>query len=107
MIVTLLLLGSILAQGIAIAATRASDGLRRFRWMVGAFVTMAASVMLMSQAIARGMPLAIGYGLWSGSGITLAAASGTLLFGDRLTPRHVVGLLLVLVGVVTVYNGGG
>ncbi|MDL5159837.1 DMT family transporter [Actinomycetospora termitidis] len=104
---TLLLLGSVLAQGLAIAATRASEGLRRFSWVAVAFAGMAVSVMLMSQAIARGLPLAVGYGIWSGSGIVLAATAGVLVFGDRLDRRHVVGLLLVLVGVVVVYGGAG
>lgn len=100
----LLLVGSVLAQGVAIAATRASEGLRRRRWIVAAFSGMAVSVVLMSQAIARGLPLAVGYGVWSGSGIVLAAAAGVLVFGDRLARAHVVGLALVVVGVVLVYG---
>ncbi|WP_433802264.1 DMT family transporter [Actinomycetospora sp. CA-084318] len=105
MIETLLLSASVAAQGVGIAATRASDGLRRRRWVVAAFVGMAVSVALMSQALARGLSLAVGYGIWSGSGIVLAAAAGVVLFGDRLPARHTLGLALVIAGVVVVYGG--
>lgn len=103
---TLLLVLSVAAQGVGIAATRASDGLRRRRWVAAAFVGMAMSVALMSRALDQGLSLAVGYGVWSGSGIVLAAAAGTVLFGDRLARRHLLGLALVMVGVAVVYLGG-
>ncbi|WP_433799955.1 DMT family transporter [Actinomycetospora sp. CA-084318] len=101
---TLLLSASVVAQGVGIAATRASDGLRRRRWVIAAFAAMAVSVALMARALALGLSLAVGYGIWSGSGIVLAAAAGVVLFGDRLPPRHVLGLTLVIAGVVIVYG---
>ncbi|MEJ2867709.1 SMR family transporter [Actinomycetospora sp. OC33-EN08] len=104
MIEALLLAGSVIAQGLGIAATRASDGLRRRGWVAAAFLGMAVSVVLMSQALARGLSLAVGYGVWSGSGIVLAAAAGVLVFGDHLPRRHALGLAMVLVGVVVVYG---
>lgn len=102
----LLLVLSVAAQGVGIAATRASDGLRRRRWVAAAFVGMAVSVALMAQALARGLSLAVGYGVWSGSGIVLAAVAGRVLFDDRLARRHLLGLGLVTVGVAVVYLGG-
>jgi small multidrug resistance pump len=98
-----LLAGSVAAQGVSLAAMRASDGLRRARWVVVAFAAMGASVVLMSRALARGMSLAVGYGIWSGAGIALAAATGALVFHDRLARVHLLGLALVLVGVVLVH----
>ncbi len=107
MIVTLLMLGSVLTQGVGIASTRASDGLTRPRWVVVAFVMITISVALMARALERGVSLAVGYGIWSGSGIVLAAASGAVLFGDRLRRTHLVGLALIVVGVVLVHGGTG
>lgn len=105
MTATLLLVGSVVTQGVSLAAMRASDGLRRRAWAGTALVAMAASVLLMSRALALGMPLAVGYGIWSGSGIGLAAATGALVFRDRLARVHVAGLALVLVGVLLVHGG--
>ncbi|WP_018332542.1 DMT family transporter [Actinomycetospora chiangmaiensis] len=101
---TLLLAGSVVAQGVGIAATRASDGSRRRAWVAAAFAGMAVSVVLMSRAIAQGLSLAVGYGIWSGSGIVLAATAGTVVFGDHLSRRHALGLALVVLGVVVVHG---
>lgn len=101
----LLLLGSVLTQAIGVAATRASDGLRRRGWVVTAFTAMAASVALMSRAIAHGLSLAVGYGTWSGSGIVLSTAAGVMVFGDRVAREHLLGLGLVVVGIVLVHGG--
>ncbi|MHC1558863.1 DMT family transporter [Actinomycetospora sp. C-140] len=105
MIETLLLLGAVLTQGLSLAAMRASDGLRRTPWSATAFLAMGASVLLMSRALALGMPLAVGYGIWSGAGIALAAATGALVFADRLARVHLAGLALVLAGVLLVHGG--
>lgn len=106
MIESLLLVGSVLTQGLTVGAARASDGLRRRAWVVTAFASMAVSVVFMAQAIARGLSLAVGYGIWSGAGIALATATGVVVFGDRLARVHAVGLALVFAGVVVVYGGG-
>jgi small multidrug resistance pump len=102
---TLLLAGAVVAQGLSLGAMRASDGLRRAAWVVVAFAAMGTSVLLMARALDAGMSLAVGYGVWSGAGIGLAAATGSLVFGDRLARVHLVGLALVLGGVVLVYGG--
>src|SRR3954447_10634459 len=64
-IATLFLTGAVLAQGLCLPATRASRGLRRPAWVLVAFAAMAVSVALMSRALALGVPLAVGYGIWS------------------------------------------
>jgi small multidrug resistance pump len=102
---TVLLVGAVVAQGLSLGAMRASDGLRRVVWAVVAFAGMGASVLLMARALDAGMPLAVGYGVWSGAGIGLATANGSLVFGDRLARVHLAGLALVLGGVVLVYGG--
>ncbi len=102
---SVLLVGAVVAQGLSLGAMRASDGLRRAAWVVVAFAAMGTSVLLMARALDAGVSLAVGYGVWSGAGIGLAAATGSLVFGDRLARVHVAGLALVLGGVVLVYGG--
>jgi small multidrug resistance pump len=104
-IATLFMVGSVATQALCLAGTRASEGLRRVPWVAVALGGMIASVVLMSRALALGIPLAVAYGLWSGSGIALAALTGAIVFHDRLARVHVVGLALVLAGVLLVYAG--
>ena len=105
MTATLLLVGSIATQAVSLGAMRAADGLRRVRWVLVAFVAMSVSVLLMSRAMVLGMSLAVGYGIWTGAGIALGAATGAVVFRDRLARPHVVGLVLVLGGVLLVHRG--
>jgi small multidrug resistance pump len=104
MIETLFMVASVLASGLCIATTRASDGLRKLPWVLLGFAAMAASVLLMSQALALGVPLAVAYGVWSGAGIVIATATGVVVFGDRLVAAQLVGLVLVIGGVSLVYS---
>ena len=106
MIATLFRTGPVLAQGLCLPATRAARGLRRPVWVLVAFAAMAVSVALMSRALALGVPLAVGYGIWSGAGMATAAAAGSLVFHDRLDRGHAVGLVLILAGVLLIYGGG-
>jgi small multidrug resistance pump len=104
-IAPLFMVGAVLAQALCLPATRASLGLRRPGWVLVAFAAMGLSVALMARALALGVPLAVGYGIWSGCGIVTAAASGVLVFHDRLARVHVAGLALVVAGVVLIYGG--
>ncbi|WP_158605595.1 DMT family transporter [Amycolatopsis panacis] len=100
----LLLSASVAAQVAGITAIRAADGLRRRGWVVAALAGIGVSVALMSRALQAGLPLAVGYGIWSGAGITCAALGGVVFFGDRLSRTHLIGLGLIVAGVVTVYG---
>jgi small multidrug resistance pump len=106
-VIALLLISAVATQVVGISALRASAGLRRPWWAVLTFVGLGGSVVLIAQALARGLSLAVGYGIWTGSGIALAAVVGAVFFGDRLGKVHVVGLALVVLGVLAMNVGGG
>lgn len=99
------LAGAIVAQVLGIGALRASGGFRRPGWVVLTLLGIGGSVTLMARALASGISLAVGYGIWTGSGIVLAALGGAVVFGDRLGRGQLVGIALVLVGVVLVRAG--
>ena len=107
MTASLLVIAAVATQVVGISALRASDGLRRPWWAALTFIGLGGSVALIAQAMARGVSLAVGYGVWTGSGIALAAVVGVVFFGDRLSRRQVVGLALVVLGVVAMNVGGG
>ena len=99
------LAGAVLAQVVGIAGLRASAGFRRPVPAVLTLVGIGTSVALMSRALVSGVPLAVGYGIWTGSGIALATLGGAAVFGDRLGRRELLGVALVVVGVVVVHAG--
>ena len=55
--------------------------------------------------ILHGVSLAVGYGIWTGSGIALATIGGAAFFGDRLGARQLLGVGLIVLGVVVVHAG--
>jgi multidrug transporter EmrE-like cation transporter len=100
------LAGAVLAQVVGIGGLRASAGFRRPLPTVLTLVGIGASVALMSRALVNGVSLAVGYGIWTGSGIALATLGGAAVFGDRLGRRELAGVALIVLGVVVVHAGG-
>lgn len=93
------LLAAVLLQWVQVVAIRASHGLRSPGWAALTFVAMIASVGCVSVALSLGLTLALAYGIWTGAGVSLAAITGAVVFGDTLDRRQTFGLALVLVGV--------
>lgn len=100
------LAAGVLAQWGFVAALRASSGLRRPGWAVVTFVLMIASMGAVAVAIDGGLTVAVAYGVWTGAGILLAAVTGAVVFGDRLSGPQRLGLALVLAGVVALNLAG-
>ena len=100
------LAGAVAAQMVGIGALRASAGFRRPVFAVLTLLGIGVSVALMSRALVSGVSLAVGYGIWTGSGIALATLGGAAVFGDRLGRRELLGVGLIVLGVVVVHAGG-
>ena len=49
-----------------------------------------------------GMPVGIAYGVWTACGVALVALLARVLFAEALTPMMVTGIVLIIVGVVTI-----
>ena len=99
------LAAAVLAQVVGIGALRASAGFRRPVFAALTLLGIGASVALMSRALVNGVSLAVGYGIWTGSGIALATLGGAAVFGDRLGRREWLGVALIVSGVVLVHAG--
>lgn len=54
----------------------------------------------------KSMSVGTAYAIWSGVGTALVAVAGALLFGERLTPRTLVGIVLIIAGVAVLETGG-
>lgn len=102
----LLLAGAIVAEVTATVALRASDGFSKLVPSVVVVLGYIISFYLLSLVLTRGLALGVVYAVWSAAGATLVALVGVLGFDDRLTWTQVGGILLVIVGVVTLELGG-
>jgi len=95
---------AIIMQVAGLVALRASDGFRRRLLAVAAYVGLVGSILPVGRAIESGMSLAVAYSLWTGAGIAFAALAGVLLFDDRLDRTQILGLVLILTGVVDLFQ---
>jgi small multidrug resistance pump len=65
---------------------------------VGAFV-------LLSAVLRRGMALGVAYGVWGATGVAATSTLSALLYDERLTGVMVAGLVLIVLGVLTIELG--
>ena len=99
------LAGAILAEVTATLSLRFSEGFTKPLPTVLVVAFYGASFWCLSQALTRGMPLGVAYGVWAAAGVTLIAVLGVAVLGERLTPVQVIGVALVVAGVLALELG--
>jgi small multidrug resistance pump len=72
--------------------------------IVGAGYVLA--FVMLSQSLAKGVPLGIAYAIWAGIGVVLVVIISWLLFKESLTWMQIAGMALVIVGVGLLELGG-
>ncbi|MBU3066950.1 multidrug efflux SMR transporter [Nocardia sp. NEAU-G5] len=104
---TFLLLGlAIVSEISATVSLRLSQGFSKLVPSIIVVVGYGASFVLLSQALKRGMPLGVAYGVWSAIGVAAVAAIGALFLNESLSLVQVGGIGLVIVGVLALELGG-
>lgn len=88
-----------------LALRMASTGHRA--WYSGVVVGYVGAFAGLSLALDRGLHLGVGYGIWTASGVALAAVASHLLFKEPLTKVMLGGIALIAVGVLLVELGAG
>lgn len=101
----LLLAGAIVAEVAATLSLRASEGMKRKRWIPAVVAGYGAAFGLLTLALAQGMPIGIAYGVWAASGVALTAVGARVFFKDGLTKRMGAGIALIAVGVLLIELG--
>ncbi|CAH0207579.1 DMT family transporter [Plantibacter cousiniae (nom. nud.)] len=101
----LLLAGAIVTEVAATLSLRASEGLRKKRWIAPVAVFYVTAFGLLTIALANGMPVGIAYGIWAACGVALTAIGARVLFKEELTPKMIVGIALIAVGVLVIELG--
>jgi small multidrug resistance pump len=103
---TWVLLGlAILTEVAATMSLRASEGLKKKLWLIPIVAGYASAFGFLGLALARGLPLGVGYGIWVASGVALTAVASRILFKEPLTRTMACGIVLISAGVLVVEIG--
>lgn len=101
----LFLAAAIVCEVTATLFLRASEGLRKKRWIAPIAIFYITSFSLLTVALDKGMPVGLAYGTWAASGVALTAIGARAFFQDRLTKRMGVGIAMIAVGVFVIELG--
>lgn len=96
---------AIVTEVAATLSLRASDSFTRL--VPSLFVTVGYVVAFyaLSKALSSGMTVATAYAVWSGMGIFVIAAIGSMFLKEPLTALQVAGLGFIVVGIVALQFG--
>jgi small multidrug resistance pump len=100
----LLLTGAVVSEVAGTVSLRAAATGRR-AWYLVVAVGYGLALVLLSAALAEGMPLGMAYGIWAALGVALTALASRWLFGETITARMGAGLVLIGLGVLLVEIG--
>lgn len=98
---------AIASEVTATLSLRASEGLRRKRWIPVIVVGYLAAFTLLGTILALGMPVGVAYGIWAAAGVALTAVLGRVIFKDHFSALMAAGVALIVVGVALIEFGGG
>ena len=90
----------------ATLSLRASEGLRRRRWIPVIVVGYLAAFSLLGAILAMGMPVGVAYGVWAAAGVAVTAVLGRVIFKDHFSLMMGAGVALIAVGVGLIEFGG-
>ena len=98
---------AIVGEVIATTFLKFTSGDKAQWWAYGIVVTgYVFAFAMLSQSLAKGVPLGIAYGIWAGVGVVLVAIVSWLVFRESLTWLQLVGMALVVGGVALLEVGG-
>ena len=82
------------------------EGLSNIDIFVAVIGGYLVSFTLFSVALRHGIPVGVAYGIWSATGIALAAVLARIIFQEALTRTMMAGIGLIAAGVLLVELGG-
>lgn len=99
----LLLLAAVLAEVAATLSLKAAPD--EPAWYVLVVTGYLAAFTLLAAVLRRGMPVGVAYGVWAALGVMLTALAAAVVYGERLSPAVLAGIVLVVAGVLCVELG--
>lgn len=102
----LFLVLAIAAEVAGTAGLKASEGFGRVVPSALALFGYALAFYFLAQSL-RYIPLGVAYAIWSGLGTVGSVLLGLLIWKEVLGPVHVLGIVLIVVGVVVLNVASG
>jgi small multidrug resistance pump len=99
------LAGAILAEVTGTIALKFAEGFSRVGPSILVVLGYGVAFVALSQALVRGMPVGVAYGVWAALGMTLVALIGAAFLGESLTWVQVGGIALIIGGVLALELG--
>jgi len=99
----LFLVGAILSESTGSLSLKAALG--HPAWYLLVIAGFLAAFVFLALVLREGMALGVAYGIWGASGVALTAVLSALIFGEALTPLMLVGIVLIILGVLTIELG--
>lgn len=90
---------AILAEVVATSFLKTASGFTRLWPTLLVLAGYGVAFWFLSLTLER-IPVGVGYAIWSGTGVTLIAVIGWLVYGQRLDAPAIVGMALIVAGVV-------
>lgn len=75
-------------------------------WSIGLGAGIVLAFVMLSLALAGGMPLGVAYGVWAAAGVALTAILSRVVFAEPLTGVMTAGIGLIVAGVLFIELGG-
>lgn len=101
-----LLVLAIASEVTATLSLRASEGLRRRRWIPVIVAGYLTAFVLLGTILAMGMPVGVAYGIWAAAGVAVTAVLGRVIFKDHFSLMMAIGVAMIAVGVALIEFGG-
>lgn len=98
-----LLVGAILTEVAGSLSLKAA--LDNPAWYIVVVAGYVTAFSLLSLVLKRGMVLGVAYGIWGASGVALTAILSALLFGEPMSGVMMAGIVLIILGVLTIELG--
>lgn len=97
---------AITAEVAGTISLKLSEGFSRLVPSVVVVVGYLLAFYALSQALTRGLPVGVAYGIWAATGVAAIAVIGAVFLGESLTWVQVGGIGLVIAGVLALEVGG-
>ncbi|MCT2058405.1 DMT family transporter [Dietzia cinnamea] len=77
----------------------------RKTWWVGVSAGYVFAFVMLSVALAQGLPLGVAYGIWAAAGVAITAVLSRIFFKEPLTWVMGLGIVLIVGGVLLIELG--
>jgi len=97
------LTAAITSEVTATLALRAS--LDAAGWIVVAILGYVSAFAWLAAILRSGVPIGVAYGIWAALGVALTAVAATVIYGEAMSWKTVLGIMVIIAGVLMVELG--